>query len=51
MIIPDAAITKAMFIIDVRPLTLKGYLPAAVTEKIVRLIQKVPYDAYVLAEI
>jgi hypothetical protein len=51
MIIPKAAITKAMFIIDFQPLTLKGYLPAAVREKILRLIQKVPCDAYVLAEI
>jgi nicotinamidase-related amidase len=50
MIIPDAAVTKALFIIDVQPLTLKGDLPAAVTEKIVRFIEKVRYDAYVLAE-
>jgi nicotinamidase-related amidase len=27
MIIPDAAVTKALFIIDVQPLTLKGDLP------------------------
>lgn len=45
MIIPDAAVTKALFIIDVQPLTLKGDLPPAVTEKIVRFIEKVPYDA------
>lgn len=50
MIIPDAAGTKALFIIDVQPLTLKGDLPPAVTEKVVRLIERVPYDAYVLAE-
>jgi nicotinamidase-related amidase len=50
MIISDAAVTKALFIIDVQPLTLKGDLPPAITEKIVRFIEKVPYDAYVLAE-
>ncbi len=50
MIIPDAAVTKALFIIDVQPLTLKGHLPTTVTERIFRFIEKVPYDAYVLAE-
>ena len=44
MIIPDAAATKALFIIDVQPLTLNGDLPPAITEKIVRFIEKVPYD-------
>jgi nicotinamidase-related amidase len=50
VIIPDATDTKALFIIDVQPLTLKGDLPTEVTQKIVRFIQRVPYDAYVLAE-
>lgn len=50
MIVPDATDKKALFIIDVQPLTCKGDIPPAVTKDIVRYIEKMPYEAYVLAE-
>ncbi len=50
MIIPDAAEKKALFIIDVQPLTLTGDIPPAITKHIVRYVETIPYDAYVLAE-
>ncbi len=50
LIIPDAASRKALFIIDVQPATFKSELPLLITKQIVRFIEKVPYDAYVIAE-
>jgi len=50
VIVPDAADRKALFVIDVQPLTCKGDVPPVITDKITRYIEKVPYDAYVLAE-
>jgi len=50
MIVPDATERKALFIIDVQPLTCKGDIPPAVTKDIVRYIKKTPYEAYILAE-
>ena len=50
MILPDTGKRKALFIIDVQPRTFAGPVAPSVAERIVRFVEKVPYDAYVVAE-